>query len=165
METKQALRLAETAYTQAYDRHWHNVFRFALAWTNDVAAAEDLAQECYLRLWGHRARIDWEAPVLGWLLVTTRRLATDRFRMLRRRIHREAPRAVHDQAIHDRWLDVATAMGRLSSSSALRSCSPRSKGTPTQRRPLLLAPRRERFGRPSAEAEINWRQHHERPTQ
>ena len=74
------------AYERAFEEHWTDVFRFALAWTNDWTAAEDLAQEAYLRLWNHRARLDWSRPVLPWLLVTTRRLATDRFRMLRRRL-------------------------------------------------------------------------------
>ena len=74
----------ETAYQRTYDRFSGDVFRFALAWTNDWASAEDLTQEAYLRLWRHRASIDWERPMLGWLLVTTRRLANNRFRSLRR---------------------------------------------------------------------------------
>src|SRR3954447_18948526 len=77
---------AELAYERAFADHWTDVFRFALAWTNDWTAAEDLAQESYLRLWDHRGGLDWERPVLPWLLVTTRRLATDRFRRLRRRL-------------------------------------------------------------------------------
>ena len=76
----------EVAYERAFEEHWSDVFRFALAWTNDWTAAEDLAQEAYLRLWDHRGRLDWDRPVLPWLLVTTRRLATDRFRALRRRL-------------------------------------------------------------------------------
>src|SRR5258705_6667184 len=76
----------EIAYDRAFEEHWSDVFRFALAWTNDWAAAEDLAQEAYLRLWNQRGRLDWSRPVLPWLLVTTRRLATDRFRALRRRL-------------------------------------------------------------------------------
>ena len=76
----------DLAYERAFEEHWTDVFRFALAWTNDWTAAEDLAQEAYLRLWNHRGHIDWSRPVLPWLLVTTRRLATDRFRNLRRRL-------------------------------------------------------------------------------
>ena len=70
----------ELAYERAFQTHWGDVFRFALAWTNDWAAAEDLAQEAFLRLWDNRGRLDWDRPVLPWLLVATRRLATDRFR-------------------------------------------------------------------------------------
>jgi RNA polymerase sigma-70 factor (ECF subfamily) len=103
----------ELAYEHAYQRHWNDVFRFALAWTNDWGQAEDLAQDAYLRLWAHRGRIDWSRPVLPWLLVATRRLATDRFRRLRRRIA-PAPAPTLDDAVAVRWLDVREAMAALS---------------------------------------------------
>ena len=106
---------SDAAYEAAYARHWPDVFRFALAWTNDWGAAEDLAQEAYLRLWDNRARLDWRQAVLPWLLVTTRRLATDRFRRIRRRLlSQPAHPATLDAAVQDRWLDVATAMAALS---------------------------------------------------
>jgi RNA polymerase sigma-70 factor, ECF subfamily len=104
----------ETAYERAFQAHWSDVFRFALAWTNDWAAAEDLAQEAYLRLWDNRGRLDWDRPVLPWLLTTTRRLATDRFRALRRRLSSVSPPATLDQTVQARWLDVCAAMADLS---------------------------------------------------
>lgn len=104
----------EITYQRAFEQHWSDVFRFALAWTNDWSAAEDLAQEAYLRLWDNRGRIDWERPVLPWLLVTTRRLATDRFRALRRRLLPVSPPATFDSGQQDRWLDVSAAMADLS---------------------------------------------------
>jgi len=104
----------DIAYERAYEAHWSDVFRFALAWTNDWTAAEDLAQEAYIRLWNNRAKLDWERPVLPWLLVTTRRLATDRFRQLRRRILPVHPPATLDQGLQARWLDVCAAMADLS---------------------------------------------------
>jgi RNA polymerase sigma-70 factor (ECF subfamily) len=110
----------DLAYERAFQEHWTDVFRFALAWTNDWTAAEDLAQEAYLRLWGRRDRMDWRRPVLPWLLVTTRRLATDRFRALRRRLltvpHDESADGSidGDPAIRTRWLDVRAAMAVLS---------------------------------------------------
>ena len=103
----------DLAYERAYEAHWSDVFRFALAWTNDWAAAEDLAQESYLRLWNQRNRLDWSRPPLPWLLVTTRRLATDRFRQLRRRLSPPPPPESLNDAVHARWLDVAAAMGSL----------------------------------------------------
>jgi RNA polymerase sigma-70 factor (ECF subfamily) len=105
---------AEVSYERAYEEHWSDVFRFALAWTNDWAGAEDLAQDAYVRLWDHRANLDWERPVLPWLLVTTRRLATDRFRALRRRLLPTSPPASLDPANRARWLDVCAAMAGLS---------------------------------------------------
>ena len=107
----------DLAYERAFEEHWTDVFRFALAWTNDWTSAEDLAQEAYLRLWNHRGQIDWGRPVLPWLLVTTRRLATDRFRVLRRRLLAPTHAAAidTDPALRARWLDVSAAMGDLSS--------------------------------------------------
>ena len=104
----------ETAYARAYADDWQSTFRLALAWTNDWAAAEDLAQEAFVRLWDRRATIDWSRPVLPWLLVTTRRLATDRFRSLRVRARRPSPPPSPDEALLVRWLDVRAAMAALS---------------------------------------------------
>ncbi|HEX5823686.1 MAG TPA: sigma-70 family RNA polymerase sigma factor, partial [Candidatus Limnocylindrales bacterium] len=107
----------EIAYERAFEEHWADVFRFALAWTNDWTSAEDLAQEAYLRLWNQRGRLDWGRPVLPWLLVTTRRLATDRFRALRRRLlSTPQPATIDtDPSLRARWLDVCAAMSGLSS--------------------------------------------------
>ena len=103
----------DLAYERAYEAHWSDVFRFALAWTNDWTAAEDIAQEAFIRLWNHRTKLDWDRAVLPWLLVTTRRLATDRFRQLRRRLSPPPPPESMNDTVHARWLDVAAAMGSL----------------------------------------------------
>jgi RNA polymerase sigma-70 factor (ECF subfamily) len=103
------------AFETIYAAAWLPVFRFALAWTNDWSAAEDLAQEAFLRLWDRRAEIDWSAPVLPWLLVTTRRTATDRFRRLRRALSVREPIAVtpgSDARIE--WLDLRASFRGLS---------------------------------------------------
>jgi RNA polymerase sigma-70 factor (ECF subfamily) len=103
------------AFERAYAECWTPVFRFALAWTNDWPAAEDLAQEAFARLWRNRDRVDISTAALPWLLTTTRHLATDRFRQLRRRLGGGQPRQpsldVEDRA---RWLDLRAAFGRLS---------------------------------------------------
>ena len=94
---------------------WTPVFRFALALSNDWDAAEDLAQEAFARLWIHRHDIDWNRPLLPWLLTTTRRLALDRFRRIPRALERgrrdEARSLDGDDRI--RWLDVQRAMAAL----------------------------------------------------
>jgi RNA polymerase sigma-70 factor (ECF subfamily) len=123
-------------YERAYEAHWPDVFRFVLAWTNDWAAAEDLAQEAYLRLWARRTGLDWDRPVLPWLLVAARRLATDRFRALRRRILPPAAPATLDEAVLARWLDVRAAMAVLN---------------PLERAALVLTALE---GHPSAEAAL-----------
>jgi RNA polymerase sigma-70 factor (ECF subfamily) len=113
--TSIAAESADLLYERAFTAHWDDVFRFSLAWTNDWAAAEDMAQDAYLRLWGCRDRIDWEQAVLPWLLVTTRRLATDRFRSLRRRLVPTDSEPIGlDESVRARWLDVQAAMDVLS---------------------------------------------------
>ena len=106
----------DLAYERVFAAHWTDVFRFALAWTNEWTAAEDLAQEAFIRLWSQRDRLDWSRPVLPWLLVATRRLATDRFRTLRRRLLAPTHEASidADPSLRARWLDVCAAMRDLS---------------------------------------------------
>src|SRR3954463_11130795 len=96
----------DLAYERTFEDHWADVFRFALAWTNDWGAAEDLAQEAFLRLWDRRGSVDWSDSLLPWLLVAPRRRATDRFRPLRRRLAAAPPHppASLDPGVHDRWL-------------------------------------------------------------
>lgn len=104
----------DAAWEQAYADHWSDVFRLALAWTNDFGDAEDLAQEAFLRLWRSRAGVEWDRPVLPWLLVTTRRLATDRFRRLRRWLARPRRSDTPEAAEPESWFDVQAAMATLS---------------------------------------------------
>jgi RNA polymerase sigma-70 factor, ECF subfamily len=115
----------ERKYDEEFQRNWLPVFRFALAWTNDWPAAEDLAQDAFARLWTKRESIDWSAPMLPWLLTTTRRLAMDRFRRLRRAARLTGPGSTIalDSDARLRWLDVQAAMAAL---------------TPVQRGALIL---------------------------
>ena len=106
-------QLTDVEYQRAYDSFSSDVFRFALAWTNDWASAQDLTQETYLRLWRHRASIDWNRPILGWLLTTARRLASNRARALRRRFTPSRSEMPSDEPVRDQWLDVRRAMKRL----------------------------------------------------
>jgi RNA polymerase sigma-70 factor (ECF subfamily) len=105
----------DARFEGAYREAWPAVFRFAAAWTNDLHAAEDIAQEAFARLWQRRSSIDWRQPVVPWLLVTTRRLATDRFRRLRRLGKLVGPPQVTDLSEDGmvEWLDVRAAFGRL----------------------------------------------------
>ena len=104
----------DVLYTEAFDAHWRDVFQVLLAWTNDWQAAEDLTQETFLRLWRHRDRIDWDQPMLPWLLVAGRRLATDRFRALRRHFAVAPVAQFQQDGQLERWLDVQSALAVLS---------------------------------------------------
>lgn len=104
----------ERRFEQCYEESWLPTFRFALAWTNDWGAAEDLAQEAFARLWTRRAVIDWTKPVLPWLLVVTRRLATDRFRRLRTVLSvSDGDEYRLDSDARLRWIDVRARMASL----------------------------------------------------
>lgn len=105
----------EARYERAYAELSGSVFRFLVAWTNDWSSAQDLTQEAFLRLWANRASLDWERPVLGWLLVVSRRLASNRFRSLRRAIQNGAPSGFPDESVRVRWLDVCESLGKLTS--------------------------------------------------
>jgi RNA polymerase sigma-70 factor (ECF subfamily) len=109
-----AVRTIDDLYAEAYGQHWHDVFRFCLAQTNDWAEAEDLTEEAYVRLWQGRSAFDWSQPALPWLLVITRRLATDRYRRLKRRLLPHRQPTTLDESSTDRWLDLERAMVRLS---------------------------------------------------
>ena len=101
-------------FTEVFRTEWPAVFRFAAAWTNDLRSAEDIAQEAFARLWDRRDQVDWERPLIGWLLVVTRRLATDRFRRVRR------PLTNHHRVVDlnedglAAWIDVQASFSRLS---------------------------------------------------
>ena len=92
------------------------VYRFALALTNDLGDADDVAQEAFVRLWRTRATIDWSEPAIGWLLVTARRIALDRFRRLARELRlRPAPPipAGIDAATIEGFVDLRPRLARL----------------------------------------------------
>jgi RNA polymerase sigma-70 factor (ECF subfamily) len=113
----------DEAFQRAAEELWMPVYRFALALTNDLADADDVAQEAFLRLWRSRGAIDWSAPPIGWLLVATRRIALDRFRRLARELRlRPAPSvpAGLDTATIEAFVDLR---GRLAVLTAAERAS------------------------------------------
>ena len=105
----------DDAFQRAAEELWTPVYRFALAMTNDLAEADDVAQEAFARLWVRRVSFDWSQPVLGWLLVTARRIALDRFRRLARalRLGSSSPPSAIDSATIDRFVDLSADLVRL----------------------------------------------------
>ena len=66
----------------AYADYYRTVYRYALALTRSASDAEDVTAETF-----ERALRSWRAEperVEGWLLLTARRVATDRWRRTRR---------------------------------------------------------------------------------
>ena len=63
------------AFEQLYDKYKTQVYRVALAITNNSQAAEDILQECFLRLHAHIHRLDGSRPISPWLHRVTVNLA------------------------------------------------------------------------------------------
>ena len=106
----------DDAFQRAAEELWMPVYRFALALTNDLGEADDVAQEAFIRLWRTRATIDWTQSAVGWLLVAARRVAQDRFRRLARELRlRPAPPVPIgiDAATVERFVDLRGQLAGL----------------------------------------------------
>jgi RNA polymerase sigma factor (sigma-70 family) len=79
-------RAGDAEFASLYERHYRDVFRYVLALVRSLDEAEDITAEAFER--AYRA---WAADGfpgergLPWLLLTARRIATDRWRRLGRR--------------------------------------------------------------------------------
>jgi len=73
------------AFAALYDRYVDRVYRHCYYRTGHRSDAEDLTQETFLRAWRAIGRYRrTEAPFIAWLLTISDRLATSRYRKLRR---------------------------------------------------------------------------------
>jgi RNA polymerase sigma-70 factor, ECF subfamily len=59
------------ALGELYDRYRLQIYRTALAITRDASAAEDILQECFLRVHHYASRINPELPLAPWLYRVT----------------------------------------------------------------------------------------------
>lgn len=66
-------------FAALYDRHYQDVYRFALFLSGDPARAEDLASDTFVRAWLARDRIQ-QPTVRAYLLTITRNLHRDGLR-------------------------------------------------------------------------------------
>src|SRR5437868_14474084 len=74
-----------TAFDLLFQRHRRAVFSFTVRMVGDAPAAEDLTQECFLRVWRARERYQPTAAFRTWLFTIARRLALDELK--RRQAH------------------------------------------------------------------------------
>jgi RNA polymerase sigma-70 factor (ECF subfamily) len=54
-----------------FDRYYTQIYRTAMAITHDSAAADDIAQDCFLKLHHYANRIDTSLPLMPWLYRVT----------------------------------------------------------------------------------------------
>src|SRR5215217_7391881 len=60
---------ADAVIRSLYEEHGRSVLAYATRLTGDRAAAEDVAQETFLRAWKHHEKLlDGHGSVRGWLL-------------------------------------------------------------------------------------------------
>ena len=82
---QQIARNDTAAFDRLFRRHRRAVFSYALRMVVDRPAAEDLTQECFLRVWRARERYQATAAFRTWLFTIARRLALDELK--RRETH------------------------------------------------------------------------------
>jgi len=77
-----AVSTRERDFEETYRAHYRDVHRYLLAFTGSADDAEEIASDTFER--ALRAWEDAPDPALPWLLLTARRIATDRWRRARR---------------------------------------------------------------------------------
>jgi RNA polymerase sigma-70 factor (ECF subfamily) len=84
-------------FEELFERHYRDVFRYAMVLTNSREDAEDVAAETFARAWkAFGERREPHGPPLPWLLTIARNIATDWWRRLSRRATQILPRQDSD---------------------------------------------------------------------
>jgi RNA polymerase sigma-70 factor, ECF subfamily len=107
-------RSRDAEFASLYERHYRDVFRYMLALVRSHDEADDVTSEAFER--AYRAWATGGFPIergLPWLLLTARRIATDRWRRVRRRTRvvrdarsRHAVGTSHDRTEFWLWFDA-----------------------------------------------------------
>lgn len=64
-----------TALGELFERYRHQVYRVAMAIVRDPQVAEDILQDCFLKLHVYAHRVDPERPLMPWLYRVTANLS------------------------------------------------------------------------------------------
>ncbi len=75
----------DRAWSELVDRYGRKVYAIAWHFTYDRAEAEELTQDCFLKLWENLDRYEpTEASLLAWIAALSRNLCIDHYRKRRR---------------------------------------------------------------------------------
>jgi RNA polymerase sigma factor (sigma-70 family) len=118
----------DEALTRLYQRYGKLVRAEALRVVRDASQAEDVVQDCFLKVWSNAARFDPRRGSLrAWLLSSVRHRAIDylRGRHAHERQERELPADAPARGLGaDPWQEVASSMERAALRQALASLPP-----------------------------------------
>jgi RNA polymerase sigma-70 factor, ECF subfamily len=106
------------ALQQLYCRHHVRIYRFALRFLNDEAAAEDTVSEVFIDVWRQAERFEGRSQVTTWLLAIARNKALS---LLRRRSNEELDDEVAE-FIEDPSDNPEVAMLKSQRASVLQDC-------------------------------------------
>jgi RNA polymerase sigma-70 factor (ECF subfamily) len=101
-----------------YSRHHVRIYRFALRFLNDEAAAEDTVSEVFIDVWRQAERFEGRSQVTTWLLAIARNKALS---LLRRRSSEELDDEVAE-FIEDPSDNPEVAMLKSQRASVLQDC-------------------------------------------
>jgi RNA polymerase sigma-70 factor (ECF subfamily) len=101
-----------------YSRHHVRIYRFALRFLNDEAAAEDIVSEVFIDVWRQAERFEGRSQVTTWLLAIARNKALS---LLRRRSSEELDDEVAE-FIEDPSDNPEAAMLKSQRASVLQDC-------------------------------------------
>lgn len=73
----------EEAFGQLFNTHWDRVFSTAMIILKSYEAAEDVAQEVFLKFWNAREKAAEIEDLNAWLFITTRNLVYSRLRRMK----------------------------------------------------------------------------------
>jgi len=125
------------SFHQLYERHWRDVYRFALFLSGNPTHAEDLASDTFVRAWNARGSIR-ESTVCAYLLTITRNLWRDMKRRESRLVPLDDADAPSIEASADALVDLGWTERQL---EARRHRRPRGAAAARARRAVVRGDR------------------------
>ncbi len=111
----QAQQGSQDAFTQLVEKYQTPVYNLCYRMLGEAEAAEDAAQETFLRAWQQARTLQDPATVGGWLFRIAHNLAMSRIRRPRTvPLVEDPPERLAAGSDEERWIAVLAAVGRLS---------------------------------------------------